>query len=137
MEWGIGCNASGALAEYKRFIALKISRDDWDSKKQFVPSPQVDKIWHCHLAFTEHYQHDIMAFSVQICGKAHLVQHCPYVSQKEIPHFRAIEEVARYRATFDVVASQDLAEIVGSPVDMRFWPKPETPRYSRKHCMCG
>jgi hypothetical protein len=111
-EWGTGNFASVAVAEYKRFIALKICNDDWDSKK-FAPSPEVDKIWHRHLAFTEHYQHDIMAFSVQICGKGHLVQHCPFLSE---------DFLVRYHATLDGIASEDLAKIVGSPVNMRFWP---------------
>ena len=115
---GIGTlnDPTSAVAEYKRFIALKLSHDDWDSK-QFAPSPQVDKIWHIHLAFTEHYQHDIMAFSVQICGKAHLVQHCPFLSE---------DSLVRYQATFDGVVSEDLTKIIGSPADMRFWPKPDT-----------
>jgi hypothetical protein len=118
-EWGLGpgCNASIAVAEYKRFIALKISNDDWDTEK-FTPSLIVDQIWHGHLAFTEHYQHDIMAFSVQICGKAHIVQHCPILRD---------DFSVRYHATLDGIASEDLAKIVGSPVDMRFWPsKPWT-----------
>jgi hypothetical protein len=107
---------SSGVAEYTRFIALKISHADWDSK-QFAPSPLVDKVWRIHLAFTEQYQYDIMAFSVQICGKAHLVQHCPFLSE---------DSLVRYHATFDGIASPDLANIVGSPVDMGLWPKPET-----------
>jgi hypothetical protein len=107
---------SSGVAEYKRFIALKISHADWDSK-QFAPSPLVDKVWHIHLAFTEQYQYDIMAFSVQICGKAHLIQHCPFLSE---------DSLVRYHATVHGIASPDLAKIVGSPVEMGLWPMPET-----------
>jgi hypothetical protein len=114
-------NVQSALTEYKRFLALKITKKDQTSE-QFAPSPDVDKEWHLHLSFPEEYQQDVLAFAkvlkVASSGgdKPLVIPHCPFLME---------ESKSRYEATYRSIKDKKLESIVGAKADMDFWPTVE------------
>ena len=120
-------DVKSAMIEYKRYIAIKILKDDHNSEK-FAPSPDVDKVWHLHMIFVEEYQQDCMAFAEELKNtkssasnveqtreitKPFGIQHCPFLLD---------DTRKRYLVTLDWLKNEEFSDMFGKKVDWSMWP---------------